>query len=118
MEMRCYCKILRISHKDHDTNEEVCVKIQRAIGPHEDPLTIEKRRKLKWYGHVSRSTGLAKIILQGTVKRGKGEEDEADKLKKKKKERWKDNIREWRDLEFTKSQRAVENRKKNGGNWL
>ena len=35
-EMRCYRKILRISHKDHVTNEEVCAKIQQAIGPHED----------------------------------------------------------------------------------
>ena len=28
MEMRCCCKILYISYKDHVTNEEVCVKIQ------------------------------------------------------------------------------------------
>ena len=28
MEMRCYCKILHISYKDHVTNEEVRVKIQ------------------------------------------------------------------------------------------
>ena len=27
-----------------------------------------KRRKLKWYGHVSCSSCLAKTILQGTVK--------------------------------------------------
>ena len=46
MEMRCYRKILRISHKDHGTNEEVRAKIQQAIGPHEDLLTTEKRRKL------------------------------------------------------------------------
>ena len=46
-EMRCYRKILRISYKDHDTNEEVCAKIQQEIGPHEDILTIVKRRKLK-----------------------------------------------------------------------
>ena len=59
MEMRCYHKILRISYKDHVTNEEVCAKIQQAIGPHEDLLTIVKRRELKWYGHVSRSSGLA-----------------------------------------------------------
>ena len=70
MEVRCYCKILRISYKDHNTNEEVCAKIQQAIGPHKD-LTIIKRRKLQWYGHVSRSSGLAKTILQGTVKGGK-----------------------------------------------
>ena len=55
MEMRCYRKILRISYKDHVTNEGVRAKIQQAIGPHEDLLTIVKRRKLQWYGHVSRS---------------------------------------------------------------
>ena len=68
--------MLHISYKDHVTNEEVRAKIQQAIGPYEDLLTIVKRRKLQWYGHVSRSSGLAKTILQGTVK---GEEDEADK---------------------------------------
>ena len=71
MEMRCYRKILHISYKDHVTNEEVRAKIQHASGPHEDLLTIVKRRKLQWYGHVSRSSGLAKTILQGTVKGGR-----------------------------------------------
>ena len=46
MEMRCYRKILHISYKDHVTDEEVRSKIQQAIGPHEDLLTIVKRRKL------------------------------------------------------------------------
>ena len=72
------------SHKDHVTNEEVHAKIQQAMGPHEDLLMgphedllmIVKRRKLQWYGHVSRSSGPAKTILQGTVKE---EEDKADK---------------------------------------
>ena len=63
MEMRCYRKILHISHKDHVTNEEVHAEIQQAIGPHEDLLIMVKRRKLQWYGHVSRSSGLAKTIL-------------------------------------------------------
>ena len=43
MEMRCYCKILRISYKDPVTNEEVRAKIQQVIGPHKDLLTIVKR---------------------------------------------------------------------------
>ena len=77
VEMRCYRKILRISYKDHVTNEEVRAKIQQAIGPHEDLLTVIKRRKLQWSGHVSRSSGLADTILQGT--RGKKEEDKADR---------------------------------------
>ena len=109
MEMRCYCKILRISYKDHVTNEEVRSKIQQAIGPHEDLLMVVKRCKLQWYGHVSHSSGLAKTILQGTVKGGRKQGGQ--------RKRWEDNIREWRGLELAKSQRAVENRE-NGGNWL
>ena len=104
MEMRCYCKILHISYKDHVTNEEVCAKIQQAIGPHEGLFTIVKRSKLEWYGRVSRSLGLAKTILQGTVKEGRRQGGE--------RKRWKDNIKEWTGLEFGKSQRAVENREK------
>ena len=71
MKMRCYRKVLHISYKDHVTNEEVRAKIQQAIRPHEDLLTIVKRRKLQWFGHVSRSSGLAKTILQSTLKGGK-----------------------------------------------
>ena len=47
MEMRFYSKILRISYRDHASNEEVRAKIQQAIGPHEDLLTIVKRRRLQ-----------------------------------------------------------------------
>ena len=103
MEMRCYRKI-HISNKGHVTNEEIFAKIQQAIGPHEDPLTIVKRRKLQWYGHVSRSSGKAKTTLQGTVKGGRRQG--------RQRKRWEDNIREWTGLEFTKSQSAVENREK------
>ena len=60
MEISCYRKILHISYNDHVTNEEVHAKIQQAIRPHEDLLTIVKRCKLKCYGQVSRSSGLAK----------------------------------------------------------
>ena len=104
MEMRCYRKILHISYKDHVTNEGVRAKIQQAIGPHEELLTIVKRSKLQWYGHVSRSSGLAKTILRGTVK--------GERRQGRQRKRWEDNLREWTGLEFGKSQRAVENREK------
>ena len=45
MELRCYRNILHISYKDHVTNEEVHAKIQQATGPHENLLTIVKRRQ-------------------------------------------------------------------------
>ena len=63
-----------ISYKDHVTNEEVRRKIQAAIKEYDELLTLVKKRKLRWFGHVSRSSGLAKTILQGTVK-GKKEAD-------------------------------------------
>ena len=47
MEMRCFCKILYISYKDHVTNKEVRVKFGQAIGSYEDFLTMVKRRKLQ-----------------------------------------------------------------------
>ena len=56
-------EVLHISYKDHVTNEVVRAKIQQAIGPHKDLLTIIKRRKLQLYGHVSRSSGLAENHL-------------------------------------------------------
>ena len=41
--------------------------IRHAIGPYEDLIITVRKRKLRWYGHITRSTGLAKMILQGTV---------------------------------------------------
>ena len=87
----------------HVTNKEICAKIKQAIAAHEDLLTIVKRRKLQWYGHVSRSSGLAKTILQSTVKGGRGQG--------RQRKRWED-TRKWTGLEFGKSQTAVENREK------
>ena len=52
----------------------------------------------------SRSSGLARTILQGTVKGGRRQG--------RQRKRWDVDIREWTGLEFAKSQRAVENREK------
>ena len=80
-----YRKILHISYKDHITNMGVRAKIQQAIRPHEDLLTIMKRHKLQWHVHVSRSSGLAKTILQGTITGGRRQG--------RQRKRWEDNIR-------------------------
>ena len=87
MKMRCYRKTLHISYKVHVTNGEVPAKNKQSIGPHEELLTIVKRRELQWYGHVSRSSGLAKTILQGTVK--------GRRRQGRHRKRWEDIILEW-----------------------
>ena len=65
MEMRCYHKILRISYKDHVTNEEV---VPRSIRQLDHLLTTLNVCKLQQYSDVFRSSGLVKTILQGTMK--------------------------------------------------
>ena len=102
LEMRCYRRLLNISYKDHVTNEEVRNRIQNATGVHDDLLTMVKKRKLRWYGHISRSSGMAKTILQGTVKGGR--------RRGRQKKRWEDNIKEWTGMGFGDSLRAAEDR--------
>ena len=99
MEMRYYRKI--VSYKGHVTNEEVRAKIQQAVGPHENLLTIVKRRKLQWHCHASSSSGLAKTILKGAVKGGRRQG--------RQRKSWEDNIRELTG-KYGKSQWALKNR--------
>ena len=100
LEMRCFRKLLGISYRDHITNEEVKARIGNAIGPYEY-LTSVKRRKPKWSGHVTRSSGLAKTILQGTVQGGR--------RRGRQRKRWEDNIKEWTGLEWNIILRKAEN---------
>ena len=72
-EMKCFRRLLGISYRDQVTNEEVRNRIRHAIGRYEVLLTSVLKRKLRWYGHITRSTGLAKMILQDTVQGGRRE---------------------------------------------
>ncbi|GFO45693.1 UDP-glucuronosyltransferase 2a1-like [Plakobranchus ocellatus] len=87
---------------DHITNEEVRRRIENAIGPHVNFLTIVRQRKLKWYGHTTRSSGLPKTIMQGTVNGGR--------RRGRQEKRWEDNIREWTGLELRNILRKAEER--------
>ena len=101
-EMRCFRKLLGISYRDHITNDAVRDRIRQAIGPYDDILTTVKKRKLKWFGHVSRSAARAKTILQGTVQGGR--------RRGRQKKRWENNISEWTGLRFCNALREAENK--------
>ena len=94
--------LLNISYKGHVTNKEVRRKIQAAIGEYDELVTLVKKWKLRWFGHVSRSSGLAKTIQQGTVK-GK-------RRRGRQKKGWEEKFKEWTGMDFASSRRAVENR--------
>jgi len=80
----------------------VFIPTQGEVLSHVHLLIVVKKHKMKWYGHVSCSTGLAKTILQGTVK--------GSRKRGRQPKRWEDNIREWTGMNFAESQRAAEDR--------
>ena len=88
--MRCYRRLLGINFRDHITNEEVLARIKTTAGPPKELLKIVRERKLRWFGHVTRSEGMGKIILQGPApgKRGRGRPRRS----------WMDDIKEWSGL--------------------
>ena len=55
---------------------------------------------MRWYGHITRSTGLAKMVLQGTAKGGR--------RKGRHKKRWDDNISECTGLGCGEALRKAE----------
>lgn len=70
------------------TNVEVKRRIRQAYDPiYEELLTTVKKRKLMWYGDISRTTGLEKTVLQGAV--------QGRRRRGRQRKRWKDNIAEW-----------------------
>ncbi|GFR99641.1 endonuclease-reverse transcriptase [Elysia marginata] len=66
-------------------NEETAVVAY--VGPQEPLLATVKRRKLAWFGHVTRHDSLSKTILQGTV--------EGKHRRGRQKKAWCDKIKEW-----------------------
>ena len=79
-EMKCYRRLLNSLYKDHVFNEAVHRKILATIGEYDEHLILVKKRKLRWFSHVSRSSGLTKTILQGTVKGKKKKRQTEEKV--------------------------------------
>ena len=76
-------------------------ELGKPLGP---TKTTVKLRKLKWYGHVTRSSGLAKTIMQGTMQGGR--------RRGRQKKRWEDNIPVWT------APRGRLRGERNGGSWV
>ena len=68
MEMRCYRKILHISHKDYVNQRESPSQDPAGNRATRKPLGYRKETQTEVVWSVSRSTGLAKTTLQGTLK--------------------------------------------------
>lgn len=96
--MRCFHKCLGISYKDHIIYEVMKTKSEIPLGYMKTSWQQLKRCKLRWYGHIPLSSGLAKTILQGAVHGGRP------------KKCWEDNINEWAGLDFNTILQKAEDR--------
>ena len=101
-EYKCYRRLLRISYKDHKTNDFVRQKVTIYAGRQEPLLATVRRRKLAWYGHVCRHDSLSKTILQGTV--------EGQRKRGRPRKSWSDNLKDWTGHNTTTLIRASEDR--------
>ena len=52
------------------TNDWVQKKVNFFVGPQESLLAAVKRRKIAWFGHVTRNGSLSETIFQGTWRVG------------------------------------------------
>ena len=86
-ETKCFRRMLGISWSDRKTNDYVRAQVTSRAGPQEPLLATIKRRKLTWFGHVTRHNSLPKTILQGTLEGGRKRGRQAKS--------WLDNIKEW-----------------------
>jgi len=67
-EMRCFRRLLQIPYTVHRTNISVTQEVTCMIGEFEPLIQIVRRRKLQWFGHVSRhADSLANTIMQGSL---------------------------------------------------
>ena len=84
-------KIIEYFYKGPVTNEEVRRKIKAAIGKYVELLTLVRKRKVRWFGHVS----MYNPVGQNERKRRRGRQ----------KKRLEDNIKEWTGMDFASSAR-------------
>ena len=52
---------------EHITNEAVRATNTKHMKNYEELMTTVRKRKLQWYGHVTKASGLSKTVLRGTV---------------------------------------------------
>ena len=87
---KCQRTLLRISFLEHEANDLVRIKINSLVGPQEPLLATTKRRKLAWFGHVTRPDSLSETVLRGTLEIGQ--------RCCQQRKCWMDNIKEWTSL--------------------
>jgi len=97
-EMTSYRRMLRISWKEHRTNQS----IMEEIGEETRLLKDIQRRKLQFLGHTARADNLCTAVLHGWIS-GK-------KRRGRSRRRWTDDIRDWMGSSVAECTRMAQER--------
>ena len=102
LEMRCLRRLMNISYRDKITNIKVRSRVVKEIGKHSELLAMVIAKKLRWFGHVSRSNSMSNTILQGSI--------EGKRRRGRPRTQWQDNIVELTSLGIEEAMRATRDR--------
>ena len=82
-EMTCYRRALKIPWTAHRTNESILLE----LGTQRELVMTVRKRKLQYFGHVTRANNICTHILEGRIngRRSRG----------RPRRRWTDDIKEW-----------------------
>ena len=91
-------RMLKIPWIGHKTNIEV-LQLAKATST---LLSSIKKRKCKYFGHLTRENSIQRVILEGKIegKRGKG----------RPRVKWMDNIKDWMNLNYCDCVRLANSR--------
>ena len=95
-EMWLFRKMLCISYQDHITNEEVLKRVQEK----RTLLQTIKKRKCTFFGHVIRSDGLQRQLMEGRV--------EGARQRGRMRRQWTTDIVEWLGIHYGEAVRATQ----------
>ena len=97
-EMWAYRRLLRVSWKDHKTNERILEELQtrRML------MKQLRKRKLSYFGHTMRRTSLEKTIMQGITP--------GRRMRGRPARTWEADITDWSGSSLGEATRTAENR--------
>ena len=82
-EMRCYRRMLKVSWREHRTNESILEELRTS----RQLVSAVKKRKLQYFGHITRAQNLSTHLLDGRL--------HGQRPRGRPKRRWLDDVKEW-----------------------
>ena len=117
-EMKCFWKLLHISWTKHTTKASIRLQVAMVAGTQESLLATVKRRKLLWFGHVTRHDTRSKTTLQGTLDYTLQGTLEGGRCRGRERKSWTENIEDWTSQDLPALTQGSQDKDGDGGGCL